>query len=108
MHYMKNYKEFEKDYNIGSSDYAALTMTGFRKNVGVISQILKFGQDDTYSAYIVYGKDVEIGKHYEKVAEFDSWLKIYDDNGLTTEYTAEKIIIYRAGEMGCIIQCIND
>lgn len=29
---MKNYKEFEKDYNIGSSDYAALTMTGFRKN----------------------------------------------------------------------------
>ena len=32
---------------------------------------------------MVTGADVEIGSHYEKVAAFKGWLRIYDDDGKT-------------------------
>ena len=69
---MKTYKDFEKEY-IGESDVAALTMVGMTEEC-LTAQILHFGGDDAYSAYIVDEADVEIGKHYSQVASFKTWL----------------------------------
>lgn len=98
---MKSYKEYEKKY-IGMSDIANLILAGFSDN-GLKLAVLHFGMDNDYYAYIV-DADAEIGEHYTKVAEFKSWLRIYDDSFLTQEFNANKISVYRAGEMGCIIQ----
>lgn len=102
---MKNYKDFEKEY-IGSSDIASLILAGYKEGDGFITIPLHFGQDDSYSAYIVEG-EAEIGNHYEKRAEFDSWMKIYDDEELVKSFNGKKIIVYRAAEMGCIIQILD-
>ena len=101
---MKGYKEYEKKY-IGMSDIANLILAGFSDN-GLRLTALHFGMDNDYYAYIV-DSDAEIGKYYTKVAEFRSWLRIYDDSFLTQEFNADKINVYRAGEMGCIIQLIK-
>lgn len=101
---MKNYKDFEKQY-IGSSDIASLILAGCNEN-GLSLKELHFGQDASYSAYIVEG-EAEIGSHYHKVAEFESWLKIYDDDELVKSFRGKKITVYRAAEMGCIIQIIQ-
>lgn len=102
---MKNYKDFEKQY-IGSSDIASLILAGYKDGEWFVTMPLHFGKDGSYSAYIVEG-ETEIGSHYEKKAEFDSWLKIYDDEELVKTFDAKKIIVYRAAEMGCIIQIIE-
>lgn len=102
---MKNYKDFEQEY-IGSSDIASLILAGCGSD-GLKLKELHFGTDSSYRAYIVKG-EAEIGAHYEKVEEFKSWLKIYDDDELVKSFRAEKIIVYRAGEMGCIVQLINE
>lgn len=101
---MKTYKDFEKQY-IGSSDIASLILVGCDKN-GLSLKELHFGQDASYQAYIVEG-EAEIGSHYHKVAEFESWLKVYDDEELVESFGGKKIIVYRAAEMGCIIQILN-
>lgn len=101
---MKNYKDFEKQY-IGSSDIASLILVGCDEN-GLSLKELHFGQDTSYSAYIV-DDEAEIGSHYHKVAEFESWLKVYDDEELVKCFKGNKIIVYRAAEMGCIIQIIH-
>lgn len=98
---MRSYKEYEKKY-IGMSDIANLILAGSSDN-GLRLTALHFGMDNDYYAYIV-DSDAEIGEHYTKVAEFKGWLRIYDDSFLTREINADKISIYRAGEMGCIIQ----
>jgi len=98
--FMKNYKDFAKQY-IGCSDIASLILVGCDEN-GLSLKELHFGQDSTYHAYILKG-EVEIGGHYHKVCEFETWLKIYDDFGLVTTFKSEKIIVYRAAEIGCII-----
>lgn len=100
---MRNYKEFEKHY-IGGSDIATLILAGYQDKNGLALDQLKFGSDGNYEAYIVNSKDVEIGAHYDLVNEFQGWLKIYDDDGLVFEVVANNIRVYRAGEMGCIIQ----
>ena len=98
---MRSYKEFDKVY-IGDSDIASLTM----RSVHDVCP-LDFTEDSTYHAYVCYGDDVEIGEHYHKVFEGETWLKIYDDNGLT--YNAYRpngykmVAVYRAGGFGCII-----
>lgn len=101
---MKSYKDFEKQY-IGSSDIASLILAGCDEN-GLSLKVLHFGQDASYHAYIVEGES-EIGSHYHKVAEFESWMKIYDDEELVKQFKGKKIIVYRAAEMGCIIQIIK-
>lgn len=101
---MKTYKDFEKQY-IGDSDVASLILVGCGKN-GLNLKELHFGQDASYHAYIVEG-EAEIGSHYYKVAEFESWMKIYDDEGLVKRFNGKQIIVYRAAEMGCIIQIIQ-
>lgn len=103
-----NYKNYEKRY-IGSSDFAALTLTGMRPTdepgdcTGLKTFALHFGGDGSYDAYICDG-DAEIGAHYTLEATFVGWLRIYDDDGLIRKFYADVIKIYRAGECGCIIQ----
>lgn len=99
----KTYKDFYKDI-IGSSDIASLILVGCEPDGKLKTQILNFGQDDTYSAYLIDESDVEIGSHYHEAARFYHWMKIYDDDGLVENFNADEIVVYRAGEMGCIIQ----
>lgn len=98
---MMSYKDFEKKY-IGESDIAGLTFTGFTEN-GVEAHFLKFGADDAYEAYVIDGEDVKIGEHYKKVLSFKSWMNIYDDYNFINTFKADRIDVYRAGELGCII-----
>lgn len=102
---MKTYKDFEKEF-IGISDIASLILAGCDEN-GLKLEELHFGGDSSYYAYIVEGSDVEIGSHYKEVTRFKHWLKIYDDIELVRQLEAKEIIVYRAAEMGCIIQLIN-
>lgn len=107
---MKNYKEYEKEF-IGYSDIATLILVGFSEstmdNSGVRTLPLKFGGDGNYYAYIV-DKDTEIPEHYDLKCVFDSWMKVYDDVELVKTFKASKIFIYRAGDMGCIIQLVKE
>lgn len=98
----KMYKDFSKKF-IGESDIAKLVMFGCTDE-GAKPEVLCFGEDGDYSAYIVDDMSCEIPEHYEKVAEFSSWLKIYDDNGLTLDLNAKKIEVFRSGSFGCIIK----
>lgn len=91
-----NYKNFNK-INIGCSNIASLVFRGPK----VLTEI-NFGEDGNYDAYFVTEK-IEIPSHYTLVAESETWAKIYDDYKLTRAIEADKISIYRAGEMGCII-----
>ena len=103
---MKNYKEFGKTY-IGTSDLAGLVLRGCSCDGGPELQELHFGKDAAYDAYIVDG-ETEIPAHYWHVATFRRWMRIYDDTQLTKTLRAERIEVYRAGEMGCIIKLIEE
>jgi hypothetical protein len=103
---MKNYKDFDKSF-IGASDTATLILAGYQEGKGIVATTLDFGEDGIYKAYIV-DDETEIGSHYTKVATFNSWLKIYDDDELTSRIKAKEINIYRAGDFGCIIQLIKE
>ena len=67
---MKDYHEYEKQY-IGDSDCAALTLSGFVKDKGLVATILNFNIDSSYHAYIV-DENAEIGSHYVLKATFNS------------------------------------
>lgn len=101
---MKSYKEYEKR-SLGGSDMAALIMVG-SSDEGVKTDLLKFGEDGGYSAYLVDG-EAEIGAHYSKVATFTHWITIYDDDSCVFRSRGREINVYRAGEFGCIIQVIG-
>lgn len=101
---MKNYKENGKQF-IGSSDIATLIVAGYADG-GIKTTALHFGSDGSYSAYVV-DQETEIPEHYKLVCEFEGWLKIYDDEEMTFRANADKIKVYRAAEMGCIIQLIK-
>ena len=100
-----SYKDYETKI-IGTSDIATLILSGCDKNNELKLSQLHFGMDSSYKAYIV-DEHAEIGNHYMKVDTFINWLRIYDDFGLTYEVKASEINLYRAGEMGCIIQVIK-
>lgn len=102
---MKNYKLYEKKF-IGASDVAALTLTGCKDGEGVVAQVLNFGEDGAYSAYIV-DDDAIIGSHYSEVATFSNWLRVFDDDEKTADFSGSIIKVYRAASMGCIIQVIK-
>lgn len=114
--FSKSYKEYDKWY-IGSSDIASLILVGHKNDEGLKLHDLHFGIDDSYSAYIVDDNAI-IGDHYKLEAEFNTWLKIYDDDGLVNSFkydgdelvkrfNADIIRVYRAGMQGCIIQLID-
>ncbi len=98
---MKNYKE--NKVLLGGSDIASLIMVGPPVNGSDLNlKELHFGIDGAYSAWVVEDKSL-IPEHYNMVAEFAGWLKVYDDEGLTFKTRGKKIEIYRAGEMGALI-----
>lgn len=102
----KHYKwDYEKQY-IGGSDVAALILVGCKENEGMCSEILNFGEDNDYEAYIV-DEYAEIPERYRLEHEFSSWVKVYDDDSMVKKFEAEKVKVYRCGEMGCIIQLQN-
>ena len=90
----------------GYSDIAALVLVGCREGQGAVAELLNFGSDGNYSAYIAL-EDTEIEEHYNKVTSFNSWLKIYDDADKIITLYAQTINIYRAGDFGMIIQLIK-
>ncbi len=98
---MKNYKEFDKTM-IGSSDSARLRFVTNKE-----SFFVKFQEDNSYSAYVVDG-ETEIPAHYKlvKSCDYKGWLKIYDDNQMSYTNVFNKLNVYRAGQMGIIIQVI--
>lgn len=105
---------------IGSSDAAFLTVVGCTTD-GVKAEILQFGGDGSYNAYIVRNFR-DIPAHYHLVMEFetfkqfynmdgtrgevcllDSWVKIYDDTSMTASLRGKRIRVYRAGDYGALI-----
>lgn len=98
---MKTYKDFRK-IGLGFSDIAALVLRG----CDCIDE-LHFGGDGHYSAYLVT-EEAEIGEHYKEVFRCHSWLWIYDDERCVCMIYAPDIIVYRAGEMGCVIYAPRD
>lgn len=100
----KTYKDYGKEY-IGASDIASLILVGF-SDAGLKLFGLHFGGDGRYQAYII-DDTVFIPSHYKMVAIFNEWMKIYDDEGLVKRFNGKKIAIYRAAEMGCIIQVFS-
>ena len=101
----KQYDEYGKKY-LGESDVACLTLTGFTDTDGVTAQILKFGGDGDYNAYVV-DEDAVIGEHYTLEAEFQNWVTVYDDTEKMAEFTGDVIRFYRAGNYGIIVQVIG-
>ena len=79
-------------------------MAGCDEN-GLKVEALHFGGDSSYSAYIV-DENAGIPERYKLQAAFEKWLKIYDDNELTFEATADRINVFRCGDYGCIIQLL--
>lgn len=93
--------------SLGFSDYATLVAVGFESEKGIKSELIKYGGDSSYKAYVV-NENVEIPKHYKLVVSFDKWVKVYNDVGLVLDVLADKINIYRAGEFGTLIQLVNE
>ena len=122
---MKTYKECEV-LDLGGSDIASLIVVGTKswsdyrqeqqsnENAEIVKiQMIHFGGDGFYKAYLVEYSMVEIGEHYEKVFECYSWLKIYDDykcvfESLRFNPNFNKFEIYRAGNYGMIIRCLKE
>lgn len=118
---MKTYKDYPK-IDLGYSDIATLIAVGTMswdelreksKNDPACSCLkigeVGYGGDNIYDAYLVTDKNVEIGAHYEKVFECESWLKIYDDDTCVfkSDYKYNHFEIYRAANYGTIIKCWN-
>ena len=103
---MKSYKD-GGIVNLGYSDIAQLTMVVF-DGEDILRTAIRFGQDGRYKAYLI-GADCPIPDHYRLVEEYwtsgDGWVWIFDDDRKTfTETVREYIKVYRAGDLGCIIQ----
>lgn len=103
---MTDHHSYRKEY-IGESDIAALVVVSCTQFGGVSANILKFGEDHAYTAYIVDGDCDPISDGYD--AEIfrggRGWFKIYDDHGLAYHNVFEHgLMIARRGELGCIIQ----
>lgn len=102
----KSYREFDKA-TIGESESATLLMCGPLQSGEASAVKLCFREDSLYSAYIVTGFDVDVGAHYSLVAVFKSWLRIYDDFGISFKAEADQIEVYRAGDFGCVIKLVG-
>lgn len=95
---------------IGKSDISTLLFVG--PDVDESSAELNVYQanypgNGAYNAYFVDQPDVCIPKHYRKVAEFRSWLTIYDDSSCSGTFfvaDGEIVEVFRAGSYGMIIK----
>lgn len=99
---MRDYHDYEKIF-LGCSDIGALTLTGLKAGKGLTSQILHFNIDACYKAYLV-DENSEIEGHYHKVAAFEKWVKVYDDDELVRTLRGREIEFFRAGDAGCVVK----
>lgn len=103
---MRDHHTYDRQY-IGGSDIACLIAVGLNPEEHTCTPVkavpIAFGEDGTYTAYIVDG-ECEIPDHYEPVACFAKWLTIYDDDEIAYQCKGKQITIYRAAQRGCIIQ----
>ena len=103
---MSYYKDYAKIY-IGTSDCARLILEGCDRwekiNQKIKLERLDFGEDGSYSAYIV-DEDCEIPSHYRKQCTFFDFVNIIDDGGISERLHGREIIFYTAGDFGCLIQ----
>lgn len=105
---MNNLKTDYKEntiYFFGSSDIAALIVYG-KQGKEFKAHVLEMGKDGNYKAYKIT-EEYAIPDHYKLDIEFDDIAIFYDDEGIFSKISAEKIKIYRAGQMGLLIQTIN-
>ena len=94
-----NYKALR--VSLGSSDIASLTV-----RFSMQASPLHFGGDASYTAYVIT-ESQKVPAHYTKVLEDTYWCTIYDDEEGVLRLYANKIEIYRAGEMGCLIRLMK-
>lgn len=92
---------------IGSSEIAALIAVGCGEK-DIKTAAINYGGDCSYMAYLC-DERTEIPDYYRPVFTCDSWLKIYDDTGLSfnsDDYTGgyNRFTIYRSGDYGTIIK----
>ena len=98
--------------SLGGSDIATLIMVGMTTENRPVTKShldmkeLNFGEDGEYFTWLIDG-DTDVPNHYTLAAEFKNWLKIYDDEGYCTYFTAPFIRVYQAGQFGCLIQLSN-
>lgn len=102
----------EKSISLGGSDIAALIAVGMVKSGDeqkLTSEIIRFGGDNNYNAWLVTDEDIEIPNHYSKMLEYHSWLKIYDDDGLVYKSAPmdKYFEIYQAGMYGLLIRALE-
>lgn len=100
---MKLYKDYET-ITLGESDSARVMIAGCDD-----VHFINFGQDGFYHAYLV-DENAIIGEHYKLQFEMNGkgGAYIYDDiERMASIPRCDKINVFRAGEFGCIIQCIN-
>lgn len=102
----KKYKE--ETTALGASEIAALALVGM-KDGKLCAEILNFGTDGCYNAYVVKDKDISTPPHYDLICTWDTWLKIYDDEQLVFYHHKykSKIEVYRAGDFGSIIRILE-
>lgn len=103
---MKKHSECLKAY-IGTSDIACLVLVGCKSDSGVSTELLRFGGDSSYHAYLA-DEETIIPEHYELISTFNHWIKIYDDTDLIWKTYAKEIRVYRAEAYGTIIQVIKE
>lgn len=89
----------DKVFRLGGSDIASLTV-----RFPVNAEILSFGSDGCYKAYVVFNDEAEMPGHYRKVLSGEHWCKIYDDDTMVLQVNGDTIDIFRAGEMGVLIR----
>lgn len=94
-----NYKAVR--VSLSYSDIASLTV-----RFPMQATPIHFGGDTTYKAYVITDAQ-EAPAHYTKVLAGAYWCTIYDDEEGVLRLYANKIEIYRAGEMGCLIRLIK-
>jgi len=90
---------------IGESQFGALILCGCKK-AGMDVEQLTFPDKGRYTAIIVDELAV-IGSQYQMVTEFNNWLKIYDDEGLSLFLSGKKIIIYKEPRGECLIKVVH-
>lgn len=101
---MKHYKD-NINY-IGFSDYGSLILAGHVNTQGFTIRELKFGCDGEFWGYEI-DQTYDVSDQYDLVAEFNDWMKIYDDSKLVKHYKGRKIKVYRTGDFGALIQILS-
>jgi hypothetical protein len=100
---MKKYTDFKKKY-LGFGERYFFTLVGFKEEE-IESEVVHTAYEELY-AFIVDENEVEIGKDWTLEAEFNTYMRVYDDEKLTHECWAKKILVYCSGAMW-IIHLIN-